>query len=157
MEELKDVEKRRRNLGLTQVRLARLAGVSQSMIAKLERGLIDVAYSKAQSIFKALEKEERKEETIAEDIMTKKLISTKKTDKSSKPIAIMKKLRISQIPVLQGDLSIGSITEESLLNKIREGFNPKKLGETKVEEIMEEAFPTISKTAGLYRDSLIVI
>ena len=59
MEELKDIGRRRRQLGLKQVELARLAGVSQSLIAKVERGKIDLAYSKAQEIFRALERGEK--------------------------------------------------------------------------------------------------
>ncbi|MBI2079314.1 helix-turn-helix domain-containing protein, partial [Candidatus Micrarchaeota archaeon] len=36
----------RRKLGITQKELAKLAGVSQSLIAKIEMGKIDPAYSK---------------------------------------------------------------------------------------------------------------
>ena len=38
------ISKIRKQLGLTQIQLANLAGVSQSLIAKLESGRIDPSY-----------------------------------------------------------------------------------------------------------------
>jgi DNA-binding XRE family transcriptional regulator len=43
---LQDIAKRRRQLGLKQTELAKAAGVSQSLIAKLEAGTIDSSYTK---------------------------------------------------------------------------------------------------------------
>src|SRR3989338_2972132 len=54
-QDIEDVGKIRRRLGLTQQQLAQIAGVSQSMIAKLESGAIDPSYSSVRKIFSALE------------------------------------------------------------------------------------------------------
>jgi predicted transcriptional regulator len=43
---LEDIAKRRRQLGMKQSELAKAAGVSQSLIAKLEAGTIDSSYTK---------------------------------------------------------------------------------------------------------------
>ena len=66
------IGKLRRQLGLTQKELARKAGVSQSLIAKVESGLIDPAYSKVVQLFQALELELHTQENVlhAKDIMT---------------------------------------------------------------------------------------
>ena len=48
---LEDIARRRRQLGLKQGELAKAAGVSQSLIAKLEAGSIDSSYTKVKTIF----------------------------------------------------------------------------------------------------------
>ena len=63
----------RRVLGLTQTELAKLSGVSQSLIAKIESRKIDPAYSKVIAIFEALEnrKKQHREGRKAKEIMSK--------------------------------------------------------------------------------------
>ena len=53
--ELSEVKVIRKKLGLTQGELAKAAGVSQSLIAKIESTKIDPTYSKVKLIFHALE------------------------------------------------------------------------------------------------------
>ncbi|MBU4502216.1 MAG: helix-turn-helix domain-containing protein, partial [Nanoarchaeota archaeon] len=48
---LEEIKIRRNKIGLTQTQLARLAGVSQSLIAKIESKKIDPTFSKTKSIF----------------------------------------------------------------------------------------------------------
>ena len=69
-----EVAKKRRIMGLTQQKLARLAGVSQSLIAKLESQKIDPSYTKVKSIFDTLEKLQTETEVRAEDVLQKKII-----------------------------------------------------------------------------------
>ncbi|MFC1685826.1 CBS domain-containing protein [Nanoarchaeota archaeon] len=149
MEELKEIGIRRRKLGLTQVQLAKLSGVSQSLIAKLERGIIDIAYSKAQKIFKALESVGRKEEKTVEEIMSKVVESVENGDKVSIATGIMKRLQISQVPVLKSGLCVGSVSERDILDMMQKGLSPRKLAAMDVEEIMGETFPTLPKSASL--------
>jgi predicted transcriptional regulator len=44
MDETKFIGPTRRKLGITQHQLARMAGVSQSLVAKIEAGSVDAAY-----------------------------------------------------------------------------------------------------------------
>ena len=60
MPELRVIEKRRRALNLNQKQLAIQAGVSQSLIAKIETGRINPSYSKTKAIFDTLTLLERK-------------------------------------------------------------------------------------------------
>ena len=53
--ELTRIKQMRRNLELTQTELAKLSGVSQSLIAKIERGNIEPSYTIARKIFAVLE------------------------------------------------------------------------------------------------------
>ena len=70
---LEDIAKRRRQLGLKQSELAKAAGVSQSLIAKLEAGTIDSSYTKVKTIFDVLERLEFKTKTQADKVFTKTL------------------------------------------------------------------------------------
>ena len=81
---LEDIAKRRRQLGLKQSELAKMAGVSQSLIAKLEAGTIDSSYTKVKTIFDVLERLEFKTKTQADKSFTKMLSPYKKTNPSQK-------------------------------------------------------------------------
>ncbi len=52
--ELSEIKHLRKKFGLTQSQLAKLSGVSQSLIAKIEADRIDPTFSKAQKIFEAI-------------------------------------------------------------------------------------------------------
>jgi len=62
---LEEIAKKRRMLGLKQAEIAKLAGVSQSLIAKLESGKIDSSYTKVKTIFDTLERLEVKNKIMA--------------------------------------------------------------------------------------------
>src|SRR2546428_13735023 len=53
---LGEIPKNREELGLTQLKLAVSAGVSQSIIEKIEAGSVDPSYSVVQRLFSALER-----------------------------------------------------------------------------------------------------
>ena len=53
--ELDKIKQMRQKLGLTQTQLAKLAGVSQSMITKIERGTIEPSYLIAKKIISDFE------------------------------------------------------------------------------------------------------
>ena len=73
--ELDDFQKRRKLLKLTQKQLAKQAGVSQSLIAKMESKRIEPSYNKVKMIDQALDGEEQKQTTSvrAEDVYTNKI------------------------------------------------------------------------------------
>ncbi len=137
--ELEEIKKIRKNLGLTQSQLAKRAGVSQSIIAKIESQNIDPTYSKTKKIFEALSYFEKKDEIKAEDMMNKKLVDIKPIECVKDAINKMKRYNISQMPVIDDNKAIGLISESTLLNALVQG----KL--TKVSEIMEESPPIVSK------------
>jgi len=57
--QLQEIPRRRRNLNLTQKDLAVMAGVSQSMIAKIEALKVNPSYEKTKRIFDVLEELEK--------------------------------------------------------------------------------------------------
>ena len=64
---LDEIKRLRKKYHLTQQELAKRAGVSQSLIAKIEAGLLDPTYTRAEQIFGALENVEEQKELKAKD------------------------------------------------------------------------------------------
>ncbi|RLG69175.1 MAG: hypothetical protein DRO11_08140 [Methanobacteriota archaeon] len=147
--EILTIRERRRKLGITQSKLAKYSGVSQSLIAKIEAGKVDPSYSKAVKILQALDELESRNTPKAEEIMTSRVISVSAGETIKKTIHLMEKYNISQLPVMRGNHPIGMITEKNILSHILGGHNPRKLAETSVEKVMDEAPPQVPDTTPL--------
>jgi len=137
----------RKRLGLSQRELARLSGVSQSLISKIERGKVNPSYEAVRRILNALElvRSRRAEGLRAGDICTRDVISVDALDPLGKAIELMRRHGISQLPVFRGDRLVGSISESTIMRKLEKI----KSSEMRVEEVMDEAFPTIPEEASL--------
>ncbi len=142
--ELKDIKEIRKKFGLTQTDLAKKSGVSQSLIAKIEAGRLDPTYNKAMKIFNALDELTKKQEFKAQDIMTRKIVSVGKESGVHEIIKKMRKYAISQLPVIEGDKILGVLSEATVLDALMSG---KK--EIKAKDIMQDAPPTIAKSASV--------
>ena len=142
--ELNEIKKIRKKYNLTQSELAKKAGVSQSLIAKIESGILDPTYSKAQKIFDTLNSLQEEKELKAEQIMNKKLIYLSKDDSIKGAIEKMHKYGIPQLPVIQNNGVLGIISETTILEKLE-----KFKATDSVEKIMDESPPIITKTTSL--------
>ena len=140
---LEEIAKRRRSLGINQRELARLSGVSQSFIAKIETGRINPSYELAKTIFNALESLEFKEELSAADVMHSKVTWIDSKSTASEASQMMSETGYSQIPVFSDGKNIGSVTESTVINAMVKIKNLSSLSELTVREIMEEAFPMV--------------
>ncbi|MGZ4851452.1 MAG: CBS domain-containing protein [Candidatus Bathyarchaeia archaeon] len=146
---LEDIAKRRRQLGLKQSELAKMTGVSQSLIAKLEAGAIDSSYTKVKTIFDVLDRLEFKTKTQADKVLHKNVVAVQKDEPISKVVKIMKEYGYSQIPIFEGKHPVGSISEKAILRQILAGKDLDEISKLPTEEIMEEAFPQINEDAPL--------
>jgi predicted transcriptional regulator len=147
--QLEEIAKRRRQLGLKQAQLAKMAGVSQSLIAKLESGKIDSSYTKVKTIFDTLERLETKTKIQAGKVLHTSVISIQKIDSISKVVQLMKSHGYSQLPVFDGKQSVGSISEKTILREILAGKDLEQISALPTGEIMEEAFPQVGEDAPL--------
>ncbi|MFC1786661.1 CBS domain-containing protein [Halobacteriota archaeon] len=147
--DLVEIQKRRRSLGLSQKKLASYAGVSQSLIAKIEGGKIDPSYKNVKRIFKALENEiaKQKRTILAREISNKEVVCVDKKDSIYRAIELMQKYDISQLPVYDENTPIGIITEKAITNLIVQKKDPKKQSERPTESVMEKELPQISEDA----------
>ena len=121
--DISDLKRKRLLAGLTQQELATLSGVSQSMIAKIEVGLLDPTISKARKISTALSLKAGSDKT-AKDIISK-VVSFPPETLLSKAIACMQKEGFSQFPVMKNKDVVGFVTEKTILahphaKKVRE-------------------------------------
>ncbi len=146
---LEDIGKKRRQLGLKQAELAKLAGVSQSLIAKLESGKIDSSYTKVKTIFDVLERLEAKTKIQEEKVVPNQVVAIQKDEPISKVVQMMKEHGYSQIPVFNKKQSVGSISEKTILREILAGKDIAQISKLPVESIMEEAFPQVGDDAPL--------
>jgi predicted transcriptional regulator len=146
---LEEIAKKRRTLGLKQAELAKLAGVSQSLVAKLESGRIDSSYTKVKMIFDVLDRLEAKTKIQEEKVVPNKVIGIQKDEPVSKVVRLMKDHGYSQIPVFNGKQSVGSVSEKTILRQILAGRDLAQISKLPTEQIMEEAFPQVSEDAPL--------
>jgi predicted transcriptional regulator len=144
---VEEIAQKRRLLGLNQAELAKLAGVSQSLIAKLESGKIDSSYTKVKTIFEALERLETKTKIQAGNMLHKKIVGVQKNETVSKVVQLMKSHEYSQLPVFDGKQSVGSISEKTILHQILAGKDLAQISKLPAEEVMDEAFPQVNEDA----------
>lgn len=143
-----EVKTMRVRLGLTQAQLAELAGVTQAYISKIEAAAADPRISTLEKISKALEQATATEKrAVVGQIMASPMIAVRPGDRVEKAIRLMKSYDISQLPVLDGDVHVGSISEATIVHKIASGENMSKLLRRGIGELMEGPFPTVGKDA----------
>jgi len=130
----------RKRLGLTQKQFATQAGVSQSMIAKIEAGRLDPSWSSVKKIEALVSSLTKEKEVDAKEIMIRKIISVQRQEKAHDVVMLMNRFKISQVPVLEGENVVGIITETSILNH---GFDDLKHFDA--EDIMIEPPPILSE------------
>jgi len=145
--ELETIASRRRKLDLTQAHLARASGVSQSYIAKLESRKIEPSYVKVKAILEALQRLEQRGEARASEIMTHGVISVQSSETVELAARLMRAHGFSQLPVLEGEKSVGSISEKTIIDRIVNGEGRETVARMPVFEIMEDAFPQVGEEA----------
>jgi len=142
---LEEIGRRRKLLSLSQKQLANLAGVSQSMIAKIENKNISPSYSKTKAIFDTLESIERRNEVKAKDICHGKLVGVQAHEPISRAVRLMRDTGFSQLPVFNGDHLVGSMTEKTIVQKLVSLPKPDLASKREVETIMDDAFPMVNE------------
>ncbi len=154
MEKLPDLSKikeLRKKLNISQKELAEELSkieelnVPQSTISRIERGTIDPPYTKFKRIFEYLiSKRKEKEESIkiAEDFMTQNIKSINSSSTIREAVNLMNENEISQLPIIENNQNIGSITSKKIQKYITD--NPKIIN-MDVSLIKELPFPEIDK------------
>ncbi len=153
--ELSEIGKLRKKLGITQSELARISGISQSLIARVESNTVDPRYSKIARIFRALN-ELRGKGITASRIMSRNVVSVQLTDSIEKAAERMKKHNVSQMPVFDGKKIVGSISEDIILEQIAKGADIHELSRKRVEEFLDDSFPVVSVNTPLSTISVLL-
>jgi len=140
----KQLKKIRVQLGITQSELAKAAGVSQSLIAKLESGLVDPSFSTMKSISEALRSQIRIEGEKASEVMSKPVISVQSNVTLSESVSMMKKNGVSQLPVYSGTRLVGAISENQIVQLLSTVEDPRTILGKPILSFAQPGFPIVS-------------
>jgi len=157
--DLDKIRQMRKRLNLSQRELASLAGVSQSLIAKIERGSIDPSYSNVRKILMAFEEVLRRRKVegmklgaqlTVGDLATRGVVLVGPEQSVGECVERMMKGRFTQLPVMVGDKVVGGITDDRIRDYTIEETRANRktydmVMQTKVEELMMDPFPILSE------------
>ena len=141
-----DIKRMRKSLDITQTELAAASGVSQSTIAKIERGRMSASYDTVVKLFETLDgmRRDEKKDLTAADVASEKVVTVQSTDKVHQASDLMRATGYSQLPVLKGDVPVGSISERGILELLRQGSTMEELGQSVISKVMDESYPVVS-------------
>ena len=146
---IEELRKTRKSLGISQKELARVSGVSQSYIARLEKGEINPAYDKVRKIFEYLNSSGNRARDIsikAGLIMTKDVITCDMNDSIIFALNKMREKGYSQLPVVTSDKRIiGTITEADINDMLIKGTSIESLKHLTVRKVMGNVLPQLDK------------
>lgn len=143
--ELKEIREKRIRLGMSQRELARLLGISQSNVAKIERGKINPSYSLVKRIFAHLETIRSTNIGKVSEVASKPVAFVQKADPVQKAVQILQSTGYKQLPVKDGELWVGCLYERTISRHIVETNNPKAILRRQVGQIMDESLPAVAE------------
>ena len=143
--EPRQLKKIRTQLGYTQGALAKAAGVSQSIIAKIEAGTVDPTFNTLSAISRALRTTTTKQGKKAADIMSSPVVGVQEGDRIRTCASLMKKKGYSQLPVFGGGKMIGTITDGHIVTLLSEATDPRKLLDEEVGDHVLPIFAVVGK------------
>jgi predicted transcriptional regulator len=133
----------RKRAGLTQKDLADKAGLSQPLIARIERGDIDTKLSTAQRILDVIKRSKTREKKSLDikDYMVSPVMYCKSSDPIKRVVEKMEDNGISQMPVMENGKSVGSVTDTQLVQILaRKGARSAR---RKISDVMSKPFPEL--------------
>ncbi len=136
-----ELRARREILGIRQTELALKAGISQSMVARIEAGSVDPRVSTLTKIVQVLNAAEKPRMT-ASQVMHIPVLSVRPEDPIASAVDIMDRKNISQLPVISGGVPVGCISESAIVSAIDEG-SAGKSEDIEVKNLMEPGFPAV--------------
>lgn len=149
---LSDIKERRRKLGISQLKLAQLSGISQDIISRIESSTIrEPSYLTVKNLFEALEyaanvnEESGKNDLTAECVMSRTVTSIKPLDYADGAWNRMKSNNFSQLPVIDPTGKVVGGISETELAKIDGDLASR----TRIKDVMSNAFPIVGKSTKL--------
>ncbi|MBD3214760.1 MAG: CBS domain-containing protein [Candidatus Lokiarchaeota archaeon] len=139
----------RKKLNISQAELAKICGLNQSTISRIENQQVDPPYSTFKLLYSCLKNEERRKKESSEQIvklMTRDIISIHPQTKLKDAITLMNKYNVSQLPILDKNQNIGSITSKKAQELIMENSD---LLNIDISDVKELPFPEVDKNWNL--------
>ncbi|CAC11254.1 conserved hypothetical protein [Thermoplasma acidophilum] len=149
MPNIEELRKMRKNLGISQKDLAKVTGVSQSYIARLEKGTINPTYSKIKAIYEYLTKSSEKASTMVltcDRIMTRNVVVCRSDESILNALNIMRDKGFSQLPVVNEENKvIGTIAENNINDMLLKGMSIDSLRGLTVRRVMSDVLPQVDR------------
>ncbi len=137
------IRKIRRNLEINQKDLEVALNIPQATISRIESGKGNPSYLTVKKIFDYLESRRIElEGKKAENIMTKNMISIDSQSTIKEAVNLMNKYKLSQIPIIEDDQNLGSITEKKIQSASVDNY---EIINATINIIKELPFPEIKK------------
>lgn len=141
----KQLKRIRLQLGYTQASLAEAAGVSQSIVAKVEAGAVDPTFKTLRAISVALNSRIITTGKKAADVMSSPVIGVDSDARLSECVAIMKKNAFSQMPVFSGGRMVGTMTEGRILSILATATDPAEVLNQRVRDHVQPVFAVVGR------------
>jgi predicted transcriptional regulator len=142
-----DIRKARKSVDWTQKDLAAATGLSQSAIAKIEKGRYSIPHDTFVKISEALDRKNADLGNLLtiRDVMrpAKELITLRPKDSVGRAITLMTENGISQIPIFDGDRVIGTATSHGMMKFLSESGSSTQ----PVKDAMERELPLVNEDA----------
>ena len=87
---------------------------------------------------------DEKKDLTAADVASEKVVTVQSTDKVHQASDLMRATGYSQLPVLKGDVPVGSISDRGILELLRQGSTMEELGQSVISKVMDESYPVVS-------------
>ncbi len=137
------IRQMRAKIGVTQKKLASMAGVSTSMINQIESGRSRPSYDTAKRIFDSLASlEGRSASHSAGDFCNRSVVKLGPSDTLHGAIKKMRQMSISQIPVFDGQELVGVVSEDGIIRHIADAGEA-GLKDSALGQAMDPAPPVV--------------
>ena len=139
------IRRLRMQLGISQRELARMAGVSQSLIARIETGSINPRFETLRKILDALESVARSKR-YALSIASKPVVTVRTDDSLRTAFSIMDRYGFSQLPVVdENERVVGTVFESTILRALVRSES--RVLDEPVGRYMEPPLPMLGRDA----------
>jgi len=89
-------------------------------------------------------KQEGSKDLTAIDVASRNVVTVQSSESVHRASEILKTTGYSQLPVLSGEVPVGSISERDIFDMLRQGYSMDQMKSTPVVKVMNESFPIVS-------------
>lgn len=139
LEDLRMLKKLRLKANLTQRELARRTHTTQSTIAKIEAGKLEPSLKLARRILIVLNDLPKKSRINIKNLMESNVLYFSPSKPLNEAIKKMHEKAFSQVPIIQDNQILGTVTESSIISKSR----GKDISTLTVTDVMVNALPIL--------------
>lgn len=139
-----ELRAKRTELGLTQKEVADRAGISQPLVARIEKGGVDPRLSTLNKLVDVLNSAATEQLPLAKDLIEGGIASVAPNETVRRAVQMMRDKGFSQIPVLERGKPVGLVSTDDLIDRVQQSDDPKALGRRAVSGIMTPPPPVVA-------------